>query len=174
MATVTFDWSEMQTFFTQMQQAKDDLPKQMKLWLEALGVEFLSVVQDEIIRLKVVDTRLLLNSFQKNADDGVWELTDGDLTLSVGTNVEYASYVNDGHWTCKAGETMRFIPGTWKGGTYNSEKNRWEGGKFTYDPSAKTGMVLKQKWVDGTFYWESAINICEKLFPQYLESALDK
>ena len=50
-------------------------------FLEGLGVEFLRVVEDEIIRLQVVDTRLLLHSFHKGSDQNLWELDEGDLTL---------------------------------------------------------------------------------------------
>ncbi len=77
--------------------ASSDLIKQYNLWLEAAGMEFLDLVQDEIIRLKVVDTRRLLNSFGRTDSDCIFELTDKGLKLEIGTNVEYATHVNDGH-----------------------------------------------------------------------------
>lgn len=78
--------------------ARGEFRKELALFIEGVGVEFLRVVQDEIIRKQTVDTRLLLNSFQKSANDNVFEMKEGDLTVEVGTNVTYASYVNSGHW----------------------------------------------------------------------------
>ena len=57
--------------------AKKDFKKQISLWFEAMGFEFLRIVQDEIIRKGVVDTRLLLNSFDKGGKNGVWKASDG-------------------------------------------------------------------------------------------------
>lgn len=139
-----------------------DFKKALAEFLEGIGVEFLRIVEDEIIRRKVVDTRLLLSSFHKGDSNNVWEVSDGGLTLEVGTNTEYAGYVNDGHWTCKKGEAMRFVPGY------------WNGGRFQYDPSAKTGMMLKQKWVEGKHFWESGIRILEKIMPEILEAELQR
>ena len=92
----------------------------------------------------------------------VWELSDGDLTLEVGTNVEYAGYVNDGHWTNPKGVQRRWVPGY------------WEGDRFIYDPSAKTGMLLKQHWVEGAHYFESALRIYEKMFQTEAENKLQE
>ena len=100
MATVDVDVSEFREFFSRIgQAASGDFRHEMELFLEGLGNEFLRVLQDEIIRRKVMDTRQLLASFEKGAQGNIWELTEGDLTLEVGTNVEYASYVNDGRGT---------------------------------------------------------------------------
>lgn len=54
--------------------ADPELKKQFALWLEATGFEFLDIVQDEIIRLQVVDFRNLLNSFKKGDKDNVWAI----------------------------------------------------------------------------------------------------
>ena len=92
--------------------------------------------------------------------DGVWEINEGGLTLEVGTNISYAAYVNDGHWTAEKGSKGRWVPG------------RWEGDRFVYDPSAETGMYLKQKWVPGKHYWESALRILNEMYPRLLETKL--
>ena len=161
--SIRIDLSQFSTFFSRLQAAaKGDFKKDLELWIEALGVEFLSICEDEIMRRKVVDTRLLLNSFQKGGQENVWIWSDGKMKLEVGTNVEYAKYVNDGHWTCAKGEIGRFVPGD------------WQGDKFIYNPSAKTGMYLKQQWVTGKHYWESALRIMEKTYPQYLEKKFDE
>jgi len=139
--------------------ANGGLRKEMTLWLEGMGMEFLDIVQDEIIRTKTVDTRNLLNSFKKGDGDNVWELKSGGLALHVGTNLDYASYVNDGHNTISldSGKDRRWVPGY------------WEGDRFVYDPDAETGMLLKQQWVDGTHYWDHALAIFEKMFHKSLE-----
>jgi hypothetical protein len=163
MATVDFNFDGVNNFVQSLSQAgKRDFQRDLELFMKSLGTEFLRIVQDEIKQRKVVDTRLLLSSFQEGGDDNVWELKDGGHTLEVGTNVKYAAFVNDGHWTNPKGVETRFIPG------------RWEGQRFIYDKNADTGMVLKQKWVEGAHYWEGAIRIFEKLYPKLLEEKLQK
>ena len=94
MATVDVDVSAFREFFSRIgQAASGDFRHEMELFLEGLGNEFLRVLQDEIIRRKVMDTRQLLASFEKGSQGNIWELTDGDLTLEVGTNVEYQTAV---------------------------------------------------------------------------------
>lgn len=154
---------EMKEFFEKCRRAGNGVFKrELSLFLEGIGLEFLRIIEDEIIRLKVMDTRLLLNSFHKGEDENVWRLSDSGLTLEVGTNVEYASYVNDGHWTCKKGEKMRFVPGY------------WSGNRFIYDYSAKSGMMLKQNWVKGAHYWESGLRILDKMLPGLIEAKLQQ
>lgn len=163
MARVTFDFSEYKDFFKKLKKAGgDDFKKEAVIWLDALGVEFLRVVENEIIRRDVTDSRLLLHSFTKGDANNFWEISDGGLTLEVGTHVDYASYVNDGHWTNPKGVEMRFVPGV------------WNGDKFEYMPGSKTGMILKQKWVEGSHYWNSAMFIWEKMFPELVEAKLQQ
>lgn len=135
---------------------------ELELFVQGLGSELLRIVEDEIIRRKVMDSRLLLTSFHEGAEDGVWELKEDGLTLEVGTNVAYAAYVNDGHWTNPQGVETRFVPG------------RWVGDRFIYEPGADTGMVLKQKWVEGAHYFDSAVRILERMFPTILEAKLQQ
>jgi len=163
MAQVEIDVSEVRAFMDRLgQAARGDFKKALALFLEGVGMEFLRILQDEIVRLKVMDTRRLLQSFEKGGADGIWELNEGNLTLEVGTNVKYAKYVNDGHWTNPKGVAMRFVPGV------------WNGSKFEYQPGADTGMVLKQKWVEGKPYWQSAIRILERIYPKMLEAKLEE
>lgn len=162
-ANVQFDLSEAREFFAKVRAAGNgDLHDELVLFLEGLGNEFLRLIEDEIVRRKVIDTRNLLASFHKGSSDGVWELDEGSLTLEVGTSVHYASYVNDGHWTNPKGQKGRFVPGTWGGDT------------FEYDPDAKGGMYLKQKWVTGKHYWESGLRILERIYPKLLEAKLQQ
>ncbi len=157
--TLEIDFSQLTSFFDQLESVGNGaLKEEMRKFLEGIGDEFLRIVCEEIIRREVVDTRLLLNSFQKSGPEGMWNIKDGGLTLEVGTNVEYASFVNDGHWTNPKGVNTRWIPGY------------WNGDKFTYSPGAKTGMFLRQKWVEGRHFWEAAIRIIEKMLPNLMEA----
>ncbi len=171
MANKTVDVSEMEAFFYKLERlAQGDLRKEMENLLIGLGEEFLRLIEDEIIRLKVVDTRLLLNSFHKGNENNIWELKEGNLSLEVGSNLEYAAYVNDGHigvnsetkgaFQLKDGSYARFVPG------------KWEGDRFIYEKGAKTGMILREKKsdVDGAHYWEWALHILEKMMPNILEA----
>lgn len=163
MATVEFDMSEFREFFQRMERAaRGDFRKELEQFMEGLGNEFLRILQDEIVRRQVVDSRLLLASFEKGNDQNVWEISDGGLTLEVGTNVEYAGYVNDGHWTNTKGVERRFVPGY------------WEGDRFIYDRSAEGGMMLKQHWVEGAHYWESALRILDRIYPELLERKMQQ
>ena len=158
------DITEIQLYLKLINKAAEgEFKKQIALWFEACGFEFLRIVQDEIIRRKVVNTRLLLNSFEKgNQANNVWKVSDGGLTLEVGTNLEYAEYVNDGHWTNKKGQLSRFVPGVWRGDV------------FEYERDAKTGMVLKQQWIEGSHYWEAAIRIFERIFQTSVEKKMEE
>lgn len=51
---------------SQLQQANSGgLTAQYQEWLQVMGLQFLDIIQDEIIKEKAVDTGRLLNSFQK-------------------------------------------------------------------------------------------------------------
>ncbi|WP_153732534.1 HK97 gp10 family phage protein [Sporosarcina obsidiansis] len=138
------------------------LKDEMTLWLDAMGLEFLDIIQDEIIRTGTVDTGRLLNSFGRGDGNSVWEMHEGGLSLLIGTNVKYAAYVNDGHWTNKQGVTVRWVPGY------------WNGDRFVYDPASEFGMGLKQQWVPGTHYWDFAFAIFEKMFGKNLDKKLQQ
>lgn len=95
---IKIDIKGLDEFLKRLKKATSgELKEKFNVWLEGIGMEFLDTVQDEIIRLKVVDTRRLLNSFDKGDGDCIFKITNKGLTLEVGTNVEYARWVNDGH-----------------------------------------------------------------------------
>lgn len=163
MNCVEVDMAAFKAFFGSVEKAaKGDFRKEFELFLEGLGNEFLRILQDEIVRREVVDSRQLLASFERGGEGNVWSIEEGGLTLEVGTSVNYASYVNDGHWTNTKGVERRFVPGY------------WEGDRFIYDPSADGGMMLKQHWVEGKHYWESALRILERIYPELLEAKLQE
>lgn len=163
MKYVDFDTAGADKFFDALEAAaRGGFRKELELFLEGVGNEFLRIVEDEIIRRKVLDTRLLLASFHKGDGNNLWELTEGNLTLEVGSTLEYAGYVNDGHWTNPKGLDRRFVPGY------------WQGDRFIYDPTAEGGMVLKQHFVDGKPYFDSALRILDKMLPEFLDKKLQE
>lgn len=132
-------------------------------WLDGSGMQFLSEVQRMIKSMQVVDTRRLLNSFDRGGSGGIWRKVSGGLALEIGTNVEYARYVHDGHWTDDRGKgrASRFIPG------------KWSGGRFTYQPGASTGMVVKLQYIKGRPYFDNAVNVFRAIFARSFANNLD-
>ena len=63
MLQMNIEYSALENFLKDLQNAKESWKKDLELFLEGVGMEFLKIVQNEIIKKKVVDTRLLLNSF---------------------------------------------------------------------------------------------------------------
>ena len=85
---VDIDMSEFKEFFGSLERAaRGDFRKEFELFLEGLGNEFLRILQDEIVRRKVLDSRQLLASFEKGGDGNVWNIEEGGLVLEVGTSV---------------------------------------------------------------------------------------
>ena len=161
MAEIEIDMSEYEAFFARLKQAGGGaFKKAIQTFFEGLGMDFLRIIQDEIIRMDALDTRLMLASFHKGADDNTWEVSDGGLTLTVGSTLDYAAWVNDGHWANPAGVHVRFVPGS------------WQGDRFRYEPGANKGMILKQQWVEGYHYWESGLRILQETMPEILERKL--
>lgn len=160
---VSIETAELKRFVNKLSKAgNEQFRKDLLIFLEGIADEFLRIVEDEIIRTQTVDTRLLLNSFHKGERDNLYVLNQGDMTIEVGTNVTYASYANDGHWTNPKGVATRFVPGY------------WHGHSFVYQPGAKTGMLLKQKWVEGSHYFDSAVRCMEQMLPNLLEAKLQQ
>ena len=161
---VSIDTTELRRFIERLNQAGrgKEFEKELSRFLDAIAVEFLSYVQDFIIQAGSVDTRLLLNSFQKSGEGNVFIAQEGGLQIEVGTNVEYASFVNDGHWLNPRGVDMRWVPG------------EWHGERFIYQPGAKTGMLLKQKWIEGSHYFDDAIRLMERMAPQFMERKIEQ
>lgn len=161
---VSIDTTELRRFIERLNQAGrgKEFEKELSRFLDAIAVEFLSYVQDFIIQAGSVDTRLLLNSFQKSGEGNVFIAQEGGLQIEVGTNVEYASFVNDGHCLNPRSVDMRWVPG------------EWQGERFIYQPGAKTGMLLKQKWIEGSHYFDDAIRLMERMAPQFMERKIEQ
>lgn len=154
----------LEEFLRGLTSIQNDLRDEAKLWLNSLGEMFLDEVQREIIRSQTVDTRRLLNSFNKGDSENVWKISDGGLELEVGTNVKYAKFANDGHFTIdpSKGLDRRWVPGN------------WVGDRFEYDPSSSEGMLLKFTWVDGSEYFDTATRIFEAMFQRSIDNKLEQ
>ena len=160
---IEIDMSEFKKFLGSVERAaKGDFRKELEIFLDGLGNEFLKILQDEVIEKKIIDNRELLSSFQKGKQENIWRIEEGGLVLEVGTSVNYAGFVNDGHWTNPKGVEKRFVPGY------------WEGDRFKHDSSAKSGIMLKQHWIEGKHYWESALRILDRNYPRFLEERLQE
>jgi hypothetical protein len=47
-----------------------------------LGTDFLRIAEDQIIKQKAMDTRLLLASFHEGGEDSIFEISNGGDTLN--------------------------------------------------------------------------------------------
>ncbi|MCM1295970.1 MAG: HK97 gp10 family phage protein [Muribaculaceae bacterium] len=158
------DISELKAFAAKFKVAAGPkLKEELKQAVNAIGTEFLTIVQGEIIGRKCVVTGLLVNSFSKGGPDNIWDESNGGLTIDVGSNVEYARYVNDGHHKTPAGVDKRWVPGSFSGK-----------GQFKYSPGAKTGMLLKAGWVNGKHYFEAAIRHVQPIVDKAAEAAVQR
>ena len=147
------DVSQLEAFADRMERAVHEVKPKAEKILEEGGDDLLKTIQDEIMRAQNVDTRLLLSSFSKGDGYNIYEKNFGAMTLKIGTRVEYASWVNDGH----SQQAGRFVPGT------------WNGDKFVYTPGARTGMVLKRSFVPGSHYFDKAVEAGQILFEEFAE-----
>lgn len=152
------DVSQIENFARGCEAAMADLKPYAGKTLEEIGEKFLDIVQQSIQRAGNIDTERLLGSFTKGGDGNVFELDTGALTLTIGTSVEYAKWVNKGHGQ----QPGRFVPGV------------WSGSHFTYIPGAKTGMVLKASFVKGSHYFDKSIQVLERIFPEMAKSSFEQ
>lgn len=157
--------SDLKEFADKMHSAGRNLKSDLALLLDAEGVEMLDIIQDKIKELDAVDTRNLISSFDKEhkgEGDGIYRLDRDSLKLTIGTNVKYASAVNDGHWLNPKGVKMRFVPGHWN-----------PDGGFEYEPGARTGMLLKQDYIEAKPFMDRAVHIMETTFPEDVENRIE-
>jgi len=93
-------------------------------------------------------------------DEGLlhkWFIAElGDDHAKIKSPAKYVGPVNYGH----SQRVGRFIPGS------------WNGDKFNYDPSSKTGMVLKQSWVEGQHFIEKAISNVNPRIDDHMKTAI--
>lgn len=150
------DVSELEAYAEKLETASNEMSGFSGEILEEAGKEFLDIVQEEIMRAEHLDTRLMLESFRRGAGYNIFDLDLGGLTLNVGTRVEYAKWVNEGHRQ----QPGRFIPGVWKGE------------RFIYTPGAKTGIVLKASRTKGSGFFDKSAEILKRMFPDIAEAKI--
>lgn len=152
------DVSELEEFAKACEAARADLKPHLGKTLDEIGEEFLEMVQTEIVGCGNINFGDLHDSFTKGGAMNEYRLDLGALTLTIGTRVPYAKWVNDGHKQ----RPGRFVPGV------------WSGKRFTYIPGAKTGMTLKAAFVPGSHFFDKAVQGLESLIPTYTENSFEQ
>lgn len=114
-----------------------------------------NILDEEIKPLVPVDTSRLADSFSFYVD------VSGSLgSVEYGTNVEYALYVNDGHVQHK-----RFLP---------ADKLS-VGGKAKYLKNRnQKGIMLKESYVNGSFFMEKGMQDAKPRLNRLVESFLQQ
>lgn len=139
------------------QLATSDIKTQLLKLLEHSGKTFLNLVEEHLRGSQRSNTDELLKSFKKGGNHNVWTMdaSGSNIQIEVGSELEYASFVNDGHW-----QEARWVPGIWSGNT------------FQYEAGAKTGMMLKAQFVEGEHYWDAALLAYEAIFEREAEQMM--
>lgn len=123
-------WDEFVERFANLADKWDD---KKRILLERMG----NIYHAEIIPHVPVDTSRLV--------DSIFVFGEGISQdyVEVGTNVEYALYVNDGHVQHK-----RFLPA----------ERLSAGGKTKYLKEGAKGIMLSERYVQGKFFMEKGFN----------------
>jgi len=109
------------------------------------------IYHSEIIPLVPVDTSRLVDSIEIGG-------VEAD-SIMVGTNVEYALYVNDGHVQHK-----RFLPA-----------NRLTvGGKTKYLKAGAKGIMLSERYVAGVHFMENGLNNAKPRLERLVNSFMEQ
>ena len=88
------DVSELEAFARKCEAMQADLKPYAGKTLEEIGEEFLDIVQAQIQGAHNVDKGTLFGSFTKGGAGNIFQLDMGALTLTIGTDVYYAKWVN--------------------------------------------------------------------------------
>lgn len=156
------DFSEGIEFFENFSKNAYNFKNELNVWLKAWCNKFLDDVHQQIINRNIIDTGALGESFIKGEKDNIWIESDAGLTIEVGSENPYAAAVNNGHKTCPDGVSERWVPG------------KWSGNKFIYDPSAKTGMLVKQQWIDAQPFFTAVERYASKEFTEAMSVKYDE
>ncbi len=131
-------------------------------YLDTMGEQLLDEIVKEIKKNEHIVSGLLIRSFKRGHEENHFKLDLGKLELEVGSITEYAGFVNDGHWLNPQGTEKSFVSGYWT-----------KKGHFKHDPNAKSGMVVTQRWIEGSHYFDNAVDVIEKLMPEKFEEMLE-
>lgn len=116
---------------------------------EVLLKRMAGIYHAELIPLIPVDTSRLVDSFEIGGVE--------DDSIMVGTNVEYALYVNDGHV-----QHRRFLP------------CRSVNGKLVYSRGSKTGIMLQERYVAGKHFIENGMSNAEPRLKTLVNSFMEQ
>ena len=144
---MSMDFKEFQDLLDSFKEVQKQHEAFLRKFLTEMGMRALAQTK----KLTPVDTGNLRNN---------WELSQvyrkGDeLYIVLFNPTEYASFIEDGHM-----QHSRWVPG------------KWRDGRFEYIPGAKTGMMLKEKWIPGFHMARISINKVEREIPKRYERAL--
>lgn len=120
-----------------------------RILLQRMG----NIYHEEIIPHVPVDTSRLV--------DNIFVFGEGipQDYVEVGTNVHYALYVNDGHVQHK-----RFLPAD----------RLSAGGKAKYLKEGSKGIMLKERYVQGSFFMEKGFNSAKPRLERLIESFMEQ
>lgn len=151
-AEFTIDgWEE----FTERCEGVVDKWDQKKL---ALMQRMAKICLEEISPLIPVDTSRLVSSFQ------IGVVTPDEA--EIGTNVEYALYVNDGHV-----QHRRFLPISYL--SANGRK-KYVHSKGKKKGKSAGGIMLKEKYIPGVFFLEKGMQAAEPRIKNLGESFMEQ
>ena len=123
-----FDYRQFKEWTEAVEMFEQQYEKFLNDFLYEMGLRAMAQTK----KLTPVDTGNLRNRWQLSK-----VTRKGDyLIIALYNTAEYASFVEEGHR-----QTRRFLPGVLSSGK--------KGTKFTYVKGAKTGIMLRDKWIPG-------------------------
>lgn len=110
MSRLDIDMTEFKEFFGKMEQfAKGQFKEELIEYVDTIGFDFLRVVQDEIVRRKIIDTRLLLASFEKGSAGAIKNVDlDNDFLVDRELSEGDETYFNVGLEPVDSSEKIYF------------------------------------------------------------------
>ena len=145
----TLDYRGFEKLLANFKEVQKGYDQFIRSFLTEMGMRAIAQTK----KLTPVDTGNLRNN---------WELSQvyrkGDELYVVLFNpTEYASFIEDGHM-----QHSRWVPGEWRGD------------RFEYIPGAKTGMMLKEKWIPGYHMARISVTKVEFEIPRRYNVAFQK
>lgn len=112
------------------------------------------------VNTNAIDSGRLWNSLSKGASGNIWTFNGktGNFTLTAGSSVNYAKYVNDGYVASR-----HWVPGTIDGQ-----------GKFIYQSGAKTGLMVRTRTYKGVKYFDIGFEEMKKAAPEVVRYELER
>lgn len=154
MSDSCFDFEGWDEFVERFSQFVDKWEAKKAQLLKKMAVICQAEIKDELERGHHVDTSRLVDSITIFGEGIPHDYVE------VGTNVEYALYLNDGHVQHK-----RFLPA----------ERLSVGGKTKYLKNKKqTGIMLSERYVAGTFFLEKGMQNAKPRLERLIESFMEQ